>query len=274
MAKNKSTILVILSLAVSERVDCRSWRDIQTYHHLTPIDALNRIFRLEEHPSTDYGTGTSTSTPVTSAPPPPIPDPDRPPRPPGGAPISFPAARLPTENPAASPVSLPTELPTEPFPENDIPLNPPIGYFNYDFRNENPYGPGVPAYFQDEGHLSVRYRNNGWADVQMPEDFYWSEFGNNGWGPWNGALARRNMAVNQCGNTAGQSPIDIRLSGVACVEHHQIRTRVSSGNRVVPAFCIPFESHSSHTIYTMVFSTISSCRLVIFVSTAPVLRNE
>ena len=30
---------------------------------------------------------------------------------------------------------------------------------------------------------------------------------------------------NQCGNVGNQSPIDIRLSGVACVEHHQIRSR-------------------------------------------------
>jgi carbonic anhydrase len=35
------------------------------------------------------------------------------------------------------------------------------------------------------------------------------------------------MDQNMCGTGDEQSPIDIRLSGVACVEHHQIRTRVS-----------------------------------------------
>jgi hypothetical protein len=232
---NQYSLLAILALAIWKRVDARSWRDIQTYHDPTPVDTLNRIFRFEEQPASNFG----TSAPVANSPPPPIPDPDRPPRPPAGAPISFPTARLPTESPTASTaaqVPPPTE---DPFPENDIPLNPPVGYFNYDFRDENPYGPGVPALFHDGNQFSVHYRNNGWASVQMPDDFYWSEFGNNGWGPWNGVLARRNMEVNQCGNTDGQSPIDIRPSGVACVEHHQIRTRVS-GTEIAAAFAHDF----------------------------------
>jgi hypothetical protein len=78
--------------------------------------------------------------------------------------------------------------------------------------------------------FAVRYTNNRWPAVEaaQPGDFYWDEFGPQGFGPWRNTLTDRHMrSQNQCGNVGRQSPIDIRLSGVACVEHHQIRTRVS-----------------------------------------------
>lgn len=63
--------------------------------------------------------------------------------------------------------------------------------------------------------------------------YYWDEFGpdgKGGFGPWKETLSTRNMRHgdnnnNQCGNVGQQSPIDVRMSGHACVETHQIRTR-------------------------------------------------
>mmetsp|Transcript_50738 Transcript_50738/g.57467 ORF Transcript_50738/g.57467 Transcript_50738/m.57467 type:complete len:755 (+) Transcript_50738:294-2558(+) len=140
---------------------------------------------------------------------------------------------------------------------------PPRGYFNYDSSAKSSYGPGYPviAYnFQDE--LVVQYTNNRWVDNFRPPSllpsptalaitnsdgenndagssssnpysysyYYWDEFGPDGYGfgPWKDVLTKRTMRgvdSNQCGNVGNQSPIDIRLSGVACIEHHQIRTR-------------------------------------------------
>lgn len=112
------------------------------------------------------------------------------------------------------------------FPTNPAPAIPPRDYFNYDIQQTSLYGPGYPAFMRDENGFSVRYENNGWKFVQSPtHNNYWKEFSSSGYGAWNGALASRNMNLNTCGNVGLQSPIDIRLSGVACVEHHQIRNR-------------------------------------------------
>ncbi len=113
----------------------------------------------------------------------------------------------------------------ERFPQSPIPLNPPRGYFNYNIQDSSLYGPGYPSMVRGQDGFSVQYQNNAWKFVQNPQDFYWREFTSNGFGTWNGALATRDFEDNQCGNIGLQSPIDIRLSGVACVEHHQIRTR-------------------------------------------------
>ena len=75
-----------------------------------------------------------------------------------------------------------------------------------------------------ESGFAIQYQNNAWKFTQTPNNFYYKEFTNNGWGTWRGALGDHDFNDNQCGNVGMQSPIDIRLSGVACVEHHQIRT--------------------------------------------------
>ena len=202
-------------------VNARNWRDIQTAHAIRPDDWINKVNRFEHHVNynapaedTDHN-GSPTPSPVTDSPP--IYANDNPDRP---------------DPPAFAPTAPETEAPVQPeyYPENPIPLYPPRGYFNYDLREANAYGPGTPDFFSDSGgHFSVQYRNNGWSEVRRPaNDYYWDEFGPNGWGPWTNVLTDRNMNENQCGNSDGQSPIDIRLSGVACVEHHQIRTRVSA----------------------------------------------
>mmetsp|Transcript_23446 Transcript_23446/g.55553 ORF Transcript_23446/g.55553 Transcript_23446/m.55553 type:complete len:599 (+) Transcript_23446:335-2131(+) len=92
------------------------------------------------------------------------------------------------------------------------------------------YGPGYPTgvYNRDQGFF-VRYENNRWTEAATPDEFL--EFRNptyGGHGPWQSTLERHMMfspESNQCSNGRQQSPIDVRTSGVACVEHHQIRTR-------------------------------------------------
>jgi len=115
----------------------------------------------------------------------------------------------------------------ERFPSNPVPLHPPRGYFNYDLSTNALNGPGYPAIFRDEengGKFRVHYQNNAWKFVLPTSDSYWREFSSAGYGPWKTSLAKRQLHINQCGNVGMQSPIDVRLSGVACVEHHQIRT--------------------------------------------------
>jgi hypothetical protein len=110
-----------------------------------------------------------------------------------------------------------------------VPSNPPSGYFNYDVSRNSRYGPGYPSYYQYGNEFRIKYENNAWGSVQKTDDFnyYWDEFSDSGWGAWKGVLANHNMDQSVCSNGISQSPIDIRLSGVACVETHQIRHRVS-----------------------------------------------
>ncbi|OEU08765.1 putative carbonic anhydrase [Fragilariopsis cylindrus CCMP1102] len=150
------------------------------------------------------------------------------------------------------------------YPENSMSpprsQRPPRGYFNYDSSQQSLYGPGYPVIgYDNKNELVVQYANNLWKLYRPPlpiptstaiaitnnldndndntdyqnspyNYYYWDEFGPNnyGFGPWEDTLTKRNMRGNdnnQCGNVGNQSPIDIRLSGVACVEHHQIRSR-------------------------------------------------
>lgn len=205
----KITALFLLFLA--QEAVARSWRDISTYHDLSPRDKTRSV-EFEEKPLEYTATPTQPPSHGTTSPP-------------TRSPGVKPTAGDPTQNPTDSPTG------TNRYPENPTPLRPPRGYFNYDVSETNPYGPGYPALVYGDDGLEVAYQNNGWAYAVKPNNYYWDEFGSNGFGPWNGALASRGMDRNECGNTGMQSPIDIRLSGVACVEHHQIRTRVSEAIR-------------------------------------------
>eukprot|EP00980_Cylindrotheca_fusiformis_P001673 scaffold381_cov138-Cylindrotheca_fusiformis.AAC.9 len=120
-----------------------------------------------------------------------------------------------------------TLTPEEKYPTNDVPTNPPRDYFNYDVSIDAKYGPGYPSYFQYGNGYRIHYLNNGWANFQKSNnfDYYWDEFSSNGFGAYKGVLANHDMDTSICGSGNIQSPIDIRLSGVACVETHQIRHR-------------------------------------------------
>ncbi|KAG7342433.1 Eukaryotic-type carbonic anhydrase [Nitzschia inconspicua] len=204
----------------------RTWRDIVLYHNFTTSNQ-------------DPLPGGSLEN-----------DPPSPIHPPNPPPLSNIFHRGPTASPTRSnsvtgspsaifpsPKKEDDVLPvaTEPrqyvFPEDSgSPQLTPRGYFNYDTSQgeSSVYGPGVPVMeFTKENGFSVHYANNGWAnnlEFPPPPYYYWDEFGPEGFGPWKDTLTERQLRSNQCGNVGMQSPIDIRLTGVACVERHQIRT--------------------------------------------------
>ena len=140
------------------------------------------------------------------------------------------------------------------YPEDSVGpgQSPGWDYFNYDTSEDSWYGPGYPVLISgDKGNndLVVEYANNAWIDYQPPprippsdamaiangmtsddgykDYFYWDEFGPKGlgFGPWLDTLRNLRESPNQCGNVGTQSPIDVRPNGVACLEHHQIRSR-------------------------------------------------
>jgi hypothetical protein len=216
-----STLVCVLFLA--QEASARTWRDIQTYHDPSPRDAIRYQqfeidpFKFSPAPSS---TMSQTTTEVQPQGPTGTSSTRRPTRPPVETPL------LPNPSPTRTPTKNPTQSPSlDPFPPIDPPQNPPSQYFNYDLRDSSDHGPGYPALIHTTEGFKIEYQNNAWTTVQTSD--YWDEFGRNGFGTWDGVLTNRNMEVNQCGNVGMQSPIDIRMSGVACVEHHQIRTRVS-----------------------------------------------
>jgi hypothetical protein len=215
--------------------DARAWKDIETYHLQNPQDVDN-IQRLELAPldfsalpssmpseaPTDLPTQAPSQSPTES----PSTTPTFTPSPTTGTPrpTQYPTS-APIENPTRNPTSTPT---VDPYPPNPNPPLPAGSYFNYDTRKDADYGPGNPSLvYKDTTGFLVEYQNNAWGNTVVPSNFYWSEFDNNGFGAWKGVLENRNPRANQCANVGKQSPIDVRPSGVACVEHHQIRTRVS-----------------------------------------------
>jgi hypothetical protein len=134
---------------------------------------------------------------------------------------SAPTTRLPS-SPAPTP-------PVDPYPPIQTPLFPEAWYFNYDTRSQSLYGPGYPSLQIVNNQPLMGYNNNAWAGVSNPPHYYWNEFTDtNGYGPWKGVLQNYDVSRNMCGRVGLQSPIDIQASGATCIEHHQIRSRVST----------------------------------------------
>ena len=204
----------LLSVIALGKVHARTWRDINTYHALNPVDSAH--MNPQESDLFDFFPPTNTTTVELLST-----------KTPAGIATINPVHSLLTSDP----VSIQTPAPTaEAFPPNPTPDSPPRSYFNYNTSIGAPYGPGHPDFIVgSNGFVTLQYEDNGWANYQVPNNFYWNEFGSNGFGPWKGVLENWNLDTSQCGNVGLQSPIDVRPSGVACVEHHQIRLRVSIG---------------------------------------------
>jgi hypothetical protein len=118
----------------------------------------------------------------------------------------------------------------EMFPENDPPSEDGDSYFNYNVDRGALWGPGYPELVQfNTTTFRIEYKNNAWGTRVPPDDWYWNEFDESGWGAWAGILANKNPRRNRCEQFGEQSPIDVRDTGDVCEEHHQIRTRVSLG---------------------------------------------
>jgi len=94
-------------------------------------------------------------------------------------------------------------------PPNPVPDNPDRTYFNYDLSDSD-YGPDK------------------WDDVDTSRNNDLLEFGNDGFGPFEGHWDR-DPATNRCGRDGSMSPVDlVQTDGPEseCDAPHEIRTRV------------------------------------------------
>lgn len=206
---SSSRCLCVLAVIPFYATASRSWTSIELLHSIEPTDGLSAS-TFESDP---YLESSATDYPIQS-------------------PIVYSSPTigtgpLPTRIPFDSGYTPAPSPDPDPYPVNPTPANPPRGYFNYDDQDSALYGPGYLALVRGDNGFSIAYHNNGWANVQNPvgNAFYWNEFSNDyGFGAWAGSLGEHDFEQNQCANVGMQSPIDIRLSGVACVEHHQIRS--------------------------------------------------
>lgn len=210
----------------------RSWVDIVPPDHLKLHDYRIGFAMVEEDPFLSIETATRSPLPLVPATAAPAASPSSV-NPPTNVIIK--KTPQPTTAPTTVPSTAPTKIPTtpsptkDPYPENPVPDFPDPIYFNYDPGRGNPYGPGYPELQRyNQSTLAVGYENNGWANTGVGDDFYWNEFDDEkGYGPWQGVLSVRSPERNRCDRIGKQSPIDLRPSGAECIEHHQIRVRVS-----------------------------------------------
>jgi len=129
----------------------------------------------------------------------------------------------PTDQPTAFPTSAPT--PGDPYPPNEPPLDPEPWYFNYDTSPSSEFGPGsVGLSYQPNGFFKAGFQNDYWGQVASPPDDYWIEFTDKGFGPWKSVLEIHDPKENKCTTGMLQSPIDLRINGATCREHHEVRS--------------------------------------------------
>lgn len=226
----------LLSPTIAEQ---RSWTMIDTFHTLTPVDNGGPIQELMLEVDPLLFTMSPTEPPPSAAP-----STDEPTESPTFAPTitPVPTARptrrptgIPTRAPTVTPTISPTAAPNTPAPVV-VPFYPPVpppqdpdpGYFNYDYRSVSRYGPGSPQLVhKNSSTFEIVFGNNGWARVDPGHYNYWKEFGDNGFGPWQGLLSMYNVETNMCGDSGMQSPIDlVETEGSKCYETHQVRARV------------------------------------------------
>lgn len=216
----------------------RNWTMVEPLHNLLPVDVsgFDEVYEFDPF----FFTPSPTFSPPSAAP-----STDSPSASPTDMPTitSSPTSR-PTKSPTGLPTAAPTIVPTVPptpgpttprpsvmpyFPEVPPPLNPDEAFFNYDRRPYARYGPGNRQLVYIRPNVTqTQYGNNGWIRVSTKYYNYWNEFGDNGFGAWNGTLSNRNVETNMCGKTGNQSPIDLKETPDSkCYETHQVRSRVS-----------------------------------------------
>lgn len=227
--KGGKTLGVVLLMVFLNQSGARSWRDIELVQDGNPVDTSaqaylnmqNLLHRSEVLGSSSQLTQelpqTEHSPPRTDAPSP------SPLTAPSAMPSSHPSSspsRLSTVRPTSSPTTAPT---LDPFKVNIPPANPDKWYFNYDSSATSRYGPGQMGLILENGAFTVDVENDHWGEVTRPPIDYWTEFTDNGFGPWKGTLQNHDPTRNICHIGTQQSPIDVRENGAQCHEHHQVR---------------------------------------------------
>jgi len=203
---------MLLLFLVPVQINARSWTDVEVVHDLMNLAEdptgpeylwLKELQLMDENYTPPVDDVIVDRSPSTNAPSPM----------PSSSPTTLPS-QLPSESPTLFPSQIPSVPPSQipsgspsldPFPPVESPRNPETGYFNYD--DSSTYGPG------------------NWGSVKTPNNFYWEEFDDNGFGAWDGYLAKRDPSKNICETGDRQSPIDLKESGATCHEFHEIRDR-------------------------------------------------
>lgn len=211
-AKMRITVVFLLVPALcATGTLARTWSDISPYHETTISDpSLDDLSVESDALLFTMSPSMAPSSPSTSS-------------------TTAVPSEIQTALPSEAQSSIPTSSPTrDEFAPNPVPSDPPLGYFNYDYRRSSAYGPGYPKEVYHNASMNkVEYFNNGWVNVAIPNNDYWNEFDDDGFGTWQGVLSKHSPSRNHCSNVGEQSPIDIRPTGAKCEEHHQIRTQVS-----------------------------------------------
>jgi hypothetical protein len=191
-------------LLLPDNVWGRSWNDIDPLHGMRQPDLATIDLMTEREP---LAPPAPTSSPTTASP-----------------------SQQPSDPPTWKPTPSPTESPTpwnDPFPPNDLPLNPDFSYFNYNTTSGSQHGPGFIGFSQVNNKMMLLYKENSWGNVRAPPDSYWNEFDGNGFGAWKGVLENRRPNRNMCSRVGLQSPIDVRANTEHCPEFHEVRSLVS-----------------------------------------------
>lgn len=233
--RHRLALTLLLSVQV---VGCwaRSYRDVKLMHSMSEPDILGKLylqekemFYLAERPVFNLLPSPEIRNPTTNAP---SPMPSRtstqtPTQQPTTIPSSSPTLS-PSLNPSGVPTSTPSMLPTvgDPYPPSDAPLYPNPWYYNYNTSYGAKYGPGIVGLVahDDSGIFDTGMRNENWGRVSHPPDDYWTEFTDQGFGPWKSVLQIHGPTQNQCSTGKLQSPIDLRENGALCQEHHEVRS--------------------------------------------------
>lgn len=223
-----ATLFIIIGCQLPVFTLSRSWTEIYPYHGFSSVDWGGLAALSEQDPLSPITVSPSPTENPTLMPTV-IPSPTSKPT---GRPTE-----LPTSSPTIMPSVSPTTAPVTPapsqraYPEIPPPQNPNEGYFNYDYRTIHSYGPGQPQLVHyNSSYFRYAYPGNAWTKVSTTVYNYWNEFGNDGFGPWQGTLAEHMPGTNKCDNVGLQSPIDVRETvGSRCREDHEIRSRVSVG---------------------------------------------
>jgi carbonic anhydrase len=214
MARYLITFVKWTILTSAGRVQSRLWKEIELIHDMyqpnkdgTFYLETRELKLLNESPYRSTGSPaifTTNSTRHTLAP---SPSPSNGPTIiPTVAPSDSPSGS-PTHQPSDSPSERPSAVPTlDPYPRNNVLNVNQQGYFNYDQSPKSEFGPA------------------NWGNVRLPDTYYWDEFGENGYGPWRGALSKRAYRENLCERgQKHQSPIDVYETALGCSETHEIR---------------------------------------------------
>jgi len=238
----RQRLVMLQTLILLSTSEGRRWSDVVRPQDLKIQDVRQGFFQFEDDPFLDMEETTKApipaptiQAPIPTSNIPTLPAPNAQPTlsftPPPTLPVNTntknPNTQQPTPGPTNPPTTNQTPAPTrDAYPENPVPENPDVTYFNYD--PSSPYGPGSPKLQRyNSTTLAVGYENNGWTNVGVGDDFYWDEFDDDrGFGPWQGVLGPRQPERNLCHRIGEQSPIDVRPSGATCYEHHQIRSLV------------------------------------------------